>query len=206
MREGGGTAYCEHLQPQKAGRSVPFHGMVHDAQPYGLAQEWRGSNAVAALHLQGWLRGQVIRRDHARIFRDSVFRIFRKGGFRGKNRGRENRESGILVGCFVRPGEVGSCERPPVWASKGGQNADSGIARLLAHRIRKHTPIAYPPRASTPPRQPCQPPPPTPGGECALNTWAKDGERVFCKPIWGMAGEPERIRGDCPLALCLYGD
>ena len=27
----------------------------HDAQPYGLAQEWRGSNAVAALHLQGWL-------------------------------------------------------------------------------------------------------------------------------------------------------
>ncbi len=55
LREGGGTAYCEHLLPRKAGRSVPFHGMVHDAQPYGLAQDWRGSNAVAALHLQGWL-------------------------------------------------------------------------------------------------------------------------------------------------------
>ncbi len=52
LREGGGTAYCEHLQPRKAGRSVPFHGIVDDAQPYGLAQEWRGSNAVAALHLQ----------------------------------------------------------------------------------------------------------------------------------------------------------
>ncbi len=46
------TAYCEHLLPRKAGLSVPFHGMVHDAQPYGLAQEWRGSNAVAVLHLQ----------------------------------------------------------------------------------------------------------------------------------------------------------
>ena len=52
LREGGGTAYCEHLLPRKAGRSVPFHGIVSDAQPYGLAQEWRGSNAVAALHLQ----------------------------------------------------------------------------------------------------------------------------------------------------------
>ncbi len=52
LREGGGTAYCEHLLPRKAGLSVPFHGVVNDAQPYGLAQEWRGSNAVAALHLQ----------------------------------------------------------------------------------------------------------------------------------------------------------
>ncbi len=52
LREGGGTAYCKHLLPRKAGLSVPFHRVVHDAQPYGLAQEWRGSNAVAALHLQ----------------------------------------------------------------------------------------------------------------------------------------------------------
>jgi hypothetical protein len=38
LREGGRTASCEHLQPQKAGRSVPFHGIVNDALPYGLAQ------------------------------------------------------------------------------------------------------------------------------------------------------------------------
>ena len=36
----------------ESGAIGPFHGMVHDAQPYGLAQEWRGTNAVAALHLQ----------------------------------------------------------------------------------------------------------------------------------------------------------
>ncbi len=39
LREGGRTAYCEHLLPRKAGLSVPFHGIVHDAQPYGRAQE-----------------------------------------------------------------------------------------------------------------------------------------------------------------------
>ena len=51
LREGGGTAYCEHLLPRKAGLSVPFHGIVDDAQPYGPAQEWRGSNVVAAFQL-----------------------------------------------------------------------------------------------------------------------------------------------------------
>jgi hypothetical protein len=35
LREGRGTVYCEHLLPRKAGRSVPFHGIVNDAQPHG---------------------------------------------------------------------------------------------------------------------------------------------------------------------------
>jgi hypothetical protein len=40
LREGGGTAYCEHLLPRKAGGRSRFTESLTMRKPYGLAQEW----------------------------------------------------------------------------------------------------------------------------------------------------------------------